>query len=244
MRFFSILGAQRSGSTKLYDLLDRHPQIEMAKPVRPEPKYFLKPLEELDRDAYLKQFYSLESNPKLIGEKSTSYVEYPNSVVAMKRLFPDCKGVVILRNPVDRALSNYFFSVDNGIESRSLEQVFIEQTAISYDPKKYSVSPFAYLERGLYLNYLEGIIPLLNKNLRIVILEDFLDNTFDVMSDLYTFLGVDVIHQNDVNNAVNSSSNNPLLVDEHIRAFLIDYYAESVHQLEEKLGIELKSWKR
>ena len=44
-RHFFIAGAQRSGTTYLYRLLDEHPEIEMAKPERPEPKFFL--LDEL-----------------------------------------------------------------------------------------------------------------------------------------------------------------------------------------------------
>jgi len=38
---FLIAGAPRSGTTWLYHLLDRHPEVYMAKPVRPEPKFFL-----------------------------------------------------------------------------------------------------------------------------------------------------------------------------------------------------------
>jgi len=37
---FFVVGAQRSGTTYLYNVLDEHPQIFMAKPVRPEPKFF------------------------------------------------------------------------------------------------------------------------------------------------------------------------------------------------------------
>ena len=39
---FFIVGAQRCGTTYLYNLLDEHPEIEMAKPVKPEPKFFMK----------------------------------------------------------------------------------------------------------------------------------------------------------------------------------------------------------
>ena len=39
---FFIIGAQRSGTTYLYHLLDEHPEICMARPLRPEPKFFLK----------------------------------------------------------------------------------------------------------------------------------------------------------------------------------------------------------
>jgi hypothetical protein len=40
---FVIPGAQRSGTTLLWRLLDQHPEIQMARPLRPEPKYFLDP---------------------------------------------------------------------------------------------------------------------------------------------------------------------------------------------------------
>src|SRR6202035_103039 len=38
---FIIGGAPRSGTTWLYWLLDRHPHVYLAKPVTPEPKFFL-----------------------------------------------------------------------------------------------------------------------------------------------------------------------------------------------------------
>jgi hypothetical protein len=39
---FIIGGAPRSGTTWLYELLDRHPDVHMAKPLAPEPKFFLR----------------------------------------------------------------------------------------------------------------------------------------------------------------------------------------------------------
>ena len=55
---FVIVGAQRSGTTYLYGLLDEHPEIEMARPVRPEPKFFLDyERYALGRDAYEAQLF-------------------------------------------------------------------------------------------------------------------------------------------------------------------------------------------
>jgi len=39
---FIIGGAPRAGTTWLYELLDRHPDVYMAKPLKPEPKFFLR----------------------------------------------------------------------------------------------------------------------------------------------------------------------------------------------------------
>src|SRR5699024_6997393 len=58
---FFIVGAQRSGTTWLYKMLDQHPEVAMAKPMRPEPKYFLRddattrPLAQYEKTYYEKR---------------------------------------------------------------------------------------------------------------------------------------------------------------------------------------------
>jgi hypothetical protein len=57
-RFF-IVGAQRSGTTYLWHALNHHPEICMASPVRPEPKFFMQ--EELwkkGKDYYERAYFS------------------------------------------------------------------------------------------------------------------------------------------------------------------------------------------
>ena len=56
-----------------------------------------------------------------VGEKSTAYLENTEDAQKMKRLLPDLKVLFILRYPVDRAISNYRFSKQNGLESKSLQ---------------------------------------------------------------------------------------------------------------------------
>ena len=65
--------------------------------------------------------------------------------------------LAILREPVKRAVSNWRFSTDNGLETRRLETALSENLAgpRPWDPSRTSVSPFAYLERGRYVDYLD-----------------------------------------------------------------------------------------
>ena len=77
-RFFCIIGAQRSGSTYLYQVLDEHPEITMARPLRPEPKFFLDVAAwKKGREHYLARHFSDASPSAILGEKSTSYYERP-----------------------------------------------------------------------------------------------------------------------------------------------------------------------
>ena len=55
--YFAIVGAQRCGTTWLHTMLDQHPQIEMAKPVWPEPKHFIDEVAiQEGREEYIKKY--------------------------------------------------------------------------------------------------------------------------------------------------------------------------------------------
>jgi hypothetical protein len=113
--YFFVIGAQRSGTTYLYHLLDSHPEIEMAKPVKPEPKFFL--LDDVYAEgfeAYEQTFYDAQSDAKVRGEKSTSYIEYEKVAERMMATLPPAKVVCIVRDPIERAISNYWFYVRRG----------------------------------------------------------------------------------------------------------------------------------
>src|SRR5690606_13316093 len=138
-----IVGAQRCGTTYLYKLLDEHPEVEMAKPARPEPKFFLKDGSENQRDHYINTYFS-NQNTLLLGEKSTSYIESRRAAERIATCFPDAIIIFLLRNPVSRAISNYWMSVDNELEDQPIS-VLLDDSMESRPSQGLSVSPFRYL---------------------------------------------------------------------------------------------------
>tara|TARA_B110000046_G_scaffold74336_1_gene82295 strand:- start:492 stop:1229 length:738 start_codon:yes stop_codon:yes gene_type:complete len=159
-----VIGAQRSGSTLLYGLLDQHPDIFMSKPVRPEPKYFMSN-EKGSYHHYLDTVFPERPTSGYLGEKSTSYYEIPEVAEAIRETIPNAKLIFIMRNPVQRALSNYRFSKQNGLENRSLKDVFIDEVELDNSKGyKTSVNPFDYLGRGEYLRYIKIYIELLGRD--------------------------------------------------------------------------------
>src|SRR5262245_47433435 len=149
---FFIVGAQRCGTTYLCHLMDEHPAIEMAKPFRPEPKYFLRDVSlQDDLTRYESTFFGRKPGARLRGEKSTSYMESRAAAERLAAWFPQAKIVFVLRDPIDRAMSHYWFSVQNGLETLPMAEAFRreEERRDNFDPARLSVSPFAYLSRGL-----------------------------------------------------------------------------------------------
>src|SRR6266550_685043 len=101
---FIIAGAPRSGTTWLYELLDRHPDVHMAKPLKPEPKFFLRDDEYAKGLEYYstKWFEGVEPS-KIAGEKSTDYLESSAAAARIAKNLSDVKLIFLLREPVSRA---------------------------------------------------------------------------------------------------------------------------------------------
>jgi hypothetical protein len=100
---FIVAGAPRSGTTWLYMLAQRHPQLAMAQPMAPEPKFFL--VDELWQrglDYYSSKWFEPLPAGRLLGEKSANYLESPVVAARMLSVLPRVKLVFLLRNPVDR----------------------------------------------------------------------------------------------------------------------------------------------
>ncbi len=174
-RHLLVVGAQRCGTTYLHDLLAAHPEIAMARPARPEPKVFLSDdLVGRGRNWYLDTFFAHATDERLLGEKSTSYLEYAEAATRAAAMLGDPLIIVQLRDPVQRAISNWAFSSDSGLETRTVAEALsanLEGT-LPWDPDQTSVSPFAYLERGRYADYLGPWTAHFGDDVKIVFLEE------------------------------------------------------------------------
>jgi len=240
--YFFIIGAQRCGTTYLYHQLDEHPEICMAKPIRPEPKFFLEPAEyKKGRDFYVEKYFK-SCTQSVRGEKSTSYIEFEGALERIRNFFPEAKIMIVLRNPVDRALSNYRFSVKNGFESRTLEEVFLHKKKNPYTGPLPSVSPFDYLRRGEYIRYVRTVYDNYPpENIQIVVFEHMIANKTN-LADIYNFLGVDPSFKPDsINKVINASEGEEEISSEVLEA-LSQHFLPFNRDLEEFLQISLSAW--
>jgi len=244
--YFFIIGAQRSGTTLLYHLLEKHPQISMAKPMRPEPKFFLQTPKNIDTQHYLNTYHQVrDSSIKAYGEKSTSYYEKPEVAEHIAQYFPDAKIIMLLRNPVDRAISNYFFTLQHGLETRTLEEVFIQKTPKPFIPKHISVSPFDYLKRGYYSQYLPAYIEKFGRDrVKVLIFDNFTKNPQNDLNDIFDFLkitkqNIEIPVAFDRQNA----SNKTQTVSLEIIDTLYTHYSDEINHLESLINVNLNIWK-
>ena len=240
---FFIIGAQRSGTTYLYELLDEHPSVSMAKPKRPEPKWFLDPQKiKLGGEAWRKTLFPGVSKG-LLGEKGTSYLEHPEAADSILSVFPKAQFIAILREPFARAVSNYRFSVENKSEALPIEQALnLQALNRPFDPKKYSVSPYAYLQRGRYIDYLEpwaARVP--RSNFHVMLLEELVAGR-EALDELCRFLKIGLFQPKGMDRIVNAAAEPIPEIPEGLRVILMEYFREPNARLAGFLGKPLDIW--
>ena len=226
-----IVGGQRCGTTWLTKQLDLCPSVNLLKPVAPETKYFLN--DEVSHKEYMNLFDNSSEN--ILLEKATTYIERPDAALKIKSLYPDAKIIICLRNPVERALSNYFFSHNNGLETRTLEEVFLKNTpAPEVDLSKFSTNPFDYLQRGLYSEYISEYLKIFpKKQIMVTFMEDFteLPRRF---YEIITWIGAH--HYPRLSSSENSSYRKKVHPD--IISHLKNYYIEDTNNLINDFDLE------
>lgn len=240
-----IIGAQRSGSTYLYQILDEHPEVVMARPVRPEPKFFLNDeMFDRGRSFYEANYFTGRSaNTKYIGEKSTSYIESQLVAARIHQFYPNTKILIILRDPVIRAYSNYRFSLANQLEDLSFNDALAAEKSRSRSKSFVtSVNPYAYCERGQYINYIEDWFRVFDRDqIEILIFEEFICN-LEKVQQLYRSLGVsDNFEPPSLQKVVNPTEKPEQDYSENFRS-LAQGYGASLGRLENFLGRKIDVW--
>ncbi|MCW2844206.1 MAG: hypothetical protein JWN22_2122 [Nocardioides sp.] len=238
-RHLLVIGAQRCGTTYLATLLDAHPQIAMARPARPEPKVFLSgELAARGLDWDRTTYFAHATDERLLGEKSTSYLEHAEAADRAADVLGDPLVLVQLRDPVERAMSHWAFSTDSGLEKRPLADVLAAnlEGPLPWDPALTSVSPFAYLERGRYVDHLAPWLSRFGADLTVLLLEEMVADPGTV-AGLYARLGVDPAHRPaDAAVPVNESRQPRPPLDADLLRRLRDHFRASDRALAELIG--------
>jgi hypothetical protein len=243
---FVIAGAPRSGTTWLTSALDRHPDIWFPRPLRPEPKFFL--VDDLYSEglaSYSERWFAAAPDHGVAGEKSSNYLESRAAAERMAHDLPTVKLVFLLREPADRALSNYRWSVMNGMEHEDFSTALAleEEREAGLPTELRYARPHAYFSRGLYARLLE---PWLDRFPRTQVLvrrfEDLVADPAGTTAAIHRFLGVperpDLAGQAEgVNASVAEIDVDPATMDRLRRA-----YAPFNEHLSALLGPTFLSW--
>jgi hypothetical protein len=199
---FIVVGAAKSGTTSLYYYLKQHPEIYMS-PIK-EPLFFSfinkkvdfkGPFDREKNESIIteieeyKALYKGVKNEKAIGECSPCYLYFQNSVTNIKKLIPECKIIIVLRNPIERAYSQYIQLVMLGQETLTFEKALKKQE----ERKKLNWRwNYFFVEQGFYYNQVKRYLDEFGLDkVSIYLFEELIEDPKHLMQNIYKFLSVD-----------------------------------------------------
>lgn len=221
---FLILGAQKSGTTSLAKNLAKHPQIKTGKKLEVHhfdggnnglfDKYRLG---KMWYRAYFPLEREISGNTKVF-EKTPEYLSHPLAPKRISQDIPNVNLIVILRNPVDRAISHFQHEKREGREKLPMLMAFKKEekrTKENFKQQKYLSKNFIrhrYKERGCYEKHLKRYLKFFDrKQMLIIRSEKFFSNPTEVLRKAFHFIGVnEYININSVesHNVANYSETN------------------------------------
>lgn len=196
---FLLIGAPKAGTTSIAAYLNEHPDIFISKEKEPfylisdtvknisqnDPMFsIIMKKARLTWDEYLELFN--DTNKKLRGEATVHYLYHYDTVIPnIKDKLGDIPIVIVLRNPVTRAFSN--FSYLNNVELNDFE------TSLDLEDERKSRgwnSFWFYKSSGQYCTSVSAFLDNFTK-VYIVTYEDFRADNVGFMQNIYSFLGAD-----------------------------------------------------
>lgn len=246
---FLVIGCQKGGTSSLHGYLSQHPRLQPAD-VK-EVHFFDGGLhpgwdkyvegERLYR-SYFGWRHFLHAQGRQSFEASPCYMFNPLGPARMAAMVPDARLIVLLRDPVERAVSHYFHERRRGreilpiLEALQSEADRLAPVYASGNYKDERWINFSYVTRGLYAEQLERLFEHYPRE-RVLILEssEFYTDPKQALSQVLGFVGVDY-------NGFNADltpvgvGNNREKVDSAVYDWLSARFIEPNARLEDLLG--------
>jgi hypothetical protein len=192
---FFIVGHHKSGTTALYEMLRRHPQIFM--PDLKEPRYFASDLRVLMQPApgtlpetledYLALFRDARED-QIMGEASPSYLRSQVAAAAIAELQPAARSIAILREPASFVRSLHFQLLQEHVElEKDLRKAFAAEQIVrgGRQVRRYS-DHVRYVEQ---LRRFDAVFP--REQVLVLIYDDFREDNEATVRRVLRFLDVD-----------------------------------------------------
>jgi len=195
---FIIIGEARCGTTSLFNYISQNDKV--LPPVKKEIHFFDYKFHK--KKGWYKSFFPFVKEGKITGEATPYYFSHPKAAKRIKETYPDIKVILVLRNPIDRAISSFYKQRDLKIEPiESIEKAIdIEEDRLKDSMKNMSTNSdydfnhknYAYAKRGLYYENLERWKSLFDEDQMLIFEFEELFGNIDVNYDkVIEFLNID-----------------------------------------------------
>jgi len=190
-----VPGASKSGTSTLHELLNHHPEIKMSE--IKEPHFWTHP----DFNSFTKNEYNdycalFESDKDILyrGESSTGYMVFTSFIKRIKSHYDnDPKFIFLLRNPIDRCYSHYWWLKGIGSEKHIFRDAILNDYRIepTYEEHLPEGNFKNYFQFGLYGKWLSRFYSNFNPDsILIITFEELKESQLDTLNKCFLFLGI------------------------------------------------------
>jgi hypothetical protein len=236
---FIVAGVQKAGTTAVHDFLAQHPQIAL---LRDQALHFFDKEENFRAEPDYRILHgNLDPGRRwrTAGEVTADYLYYPRALDRIAAYNPQMKIVVSLRNPTERAFSQWNMRREKNQERLEFIDALKhdQEIGLAKNPRGN-----AYIARSLYAPQLEKLFALFPRE-QVLILkyETFRADPFPVVDQIFDFIGVDrkAGLKNKQRNV--GSYSRKLTRDE--REYAAGIFAEDITKIEKLLGWNCSGWR-
>jgi hypothetical protein len=243
-----IGGAPRSGTTFLCEVLSKHPDVFVSRPIIPEPKVCLTahPDGVPGFRAHYATLFKDAPPGSLRVEKTSNYFENSEARERVTAVLPDARFVFILREPVARAYSNWVWSGKNGLETLSFaEAIGREGTRPNpLAPEREYARPFDYMSRGRYATFARAWIEAVGRErIAFLIFEDVVCDPQPCLHQLQVFAGLSPMSWSQLQTGrINVTEPMPDTIDPILIARLRAAARPEVEAFTRLTGVDTSAW--
>jgi hypothetical protein len=235
---FVVIGAMRCGTSKFYDLLTQHPNVERA--ATKEVHYFDRSKRFAKGIEWYRQCFPLQKRNdgrrSITGEATPNYLPNPLAPERMAQVLPEVRLIALLRNPIDRAYSHYHLLIRRGEKNRRFEEIIEEELALLLNEGNGSSEYHSLLARGIYVDQLLRWSKYFDDEQILVLKsEDFYKHTPGTMKLVQNFLDLPY-RELDLEQYKTKYSYEPM--DSATRQQLEAYFEPHNQRLYEHLGVD------
>lgn len=240
---FLGLGTQKGGTTTLQRLLEQHPQVWLSPS---KELHFFSLHYGLGEMWYRQQFAPAAVNQRC-GDITPYYLFHPQAPARIAGLLPAVKMIVLLRDPVDRCLSQYFHSRRLGLEPLPLDQALaVEEQRLegaeavlrAPDGRHRSHQEHSYLARSRYEQQLERYEQSFGREQFLLLRsEDLFEDGYTVWRCVQVFLDLKPVPFPDAVAPANAGRGEAMAVPDAVCQRLRQQLQPTYRAMEERYGI-------
>lgn len=183
-----IIGAQKSGTTSIYDWLGQHPDV-YANPAAKDFPFFCNDTKYAEGIEGYAELFKAAASQRIILAGCVNDLFFPLAPARIHEHLPDAKIIVVVRNPIDRAFSAYRYAVERGLEKRGFDQAIDDELRGAPYEGFFEQSQKSYLEHGQYATQIERFREYFTvEKIKVFVFDDVKKNPQIMTDELTAFL--------------------------------------------------------